>query len=49
MLKVIGAQPRNFGGRAGFLEWKHFDKDFMLDIQKGSAGKNVLVFSSRYS
>ena len=49
-LKVTGAQPGMFQGRTGFLEWKHFDKQFMHDIQKkGSAGKNFLVFSSRYS
>ena len=44
-LKVTGAQPEIFLGRAGFLEQKHFDKHFMNDIQKkGSAGKNFLVF-----
>ena len=49
-LKVTGAQPEIFQGRTGFLEQKHFDKHFMHDIQKkGSAGKNFLAFSSRYS
>ena len=49
-LKVTGAQPRTFWGRTGFLELGHFDKHFMHDIQKkGSEGKNVLVFSPRYS
>ena len=49
-LKVTDAQPGIFQGRTGFLEQKHFDKYFMHDIQKkGSAGKNFLVFSSRYS
>ena len=49
-LKVAGAQPEIFRSRTGFLEQKHFDKHFMYDIQKkGSAGENVLVFSSRYS
>ena len=49
-LKVTSAQPEIFHGRTGFLEQKYFDKHFMHDIQKkGSAGENVLVFSSRYS
>ena len=49
-LKVTGAQPEIFWDRTGFLEQKHFDKHFMHDIQKkGTAGENVLVFSSRYS
>ena len=49
-LKVTSAQPGIFQGRTGLLEQKHFDKHFMHDIQKkGSAGKNLLVFSSRYS
>ena len=49
-LKVTGAQPEIFQGRTDLLEQKHFDKHFMHDIQKkGSVGKNVLVFSSRYS
>ena len=50
-LKVTGGQPEIFQGRTGFLEQKHLDKHFMHDIQKkgSSAGKNFLVFSSRYS
>ena len=49
-LKVTGAQSGIFWGRTGFLKQKHFDKYFMHDIKKkGSAGKNLLVFSSRYS
>ena len=49
-LKVTGKQPEIFRDMIGFLEQKHFDKHFMHDIQKkGSAGENVLVFSSRYS
>ena len=49
-LKVIGAQPGIFWGRAGFLEQQNFDKHFMRGIQKkGSAGKNINAFSSRYS
>ena len=49
-LKVAGAKPGIFGGRTGFLKQKHFDKHFMYNIQKkSSAGKNFLVFSSRYS
>ena len=49
-LKVTGAQTGIFGGRTGFLEQKHFDKNFMHDIQKkGFTGKYFLVFSSGYS
>ena len=49
-LKVTGVQPVIFRGRAGFLEQRHFDKHFMHNIQKkGAAGKDSLVFSSRYS
>ena len=49
-LKVTGAQPVIFRGRAGFLEQKHFDEHFMYDIQKKwAAGKDFVVFSSRYS
>ena len=49
-LKVTGAQPGIFRGKTGFLVQKHFDKHFIHDIQKkGFAGKNFLVFSSRYS
>ena len=33
-MKVAGAQPGNFRGRADFLEWGHFHKHFMCDIQK---------------
>ena len=45
MLKVTGAQPRIFGGRADFLEWKHFDKDLMLDIRV--TGAQPRIFGGR--
>ena len=38
-----------FSGQDKFLQQKHFDKHFMHDIQKkGSAGKILLIFYSRY-
>ena len=52
-LEITGAQPGIFRGRTGFLEQKHFDKNFMHLCtliktsalqKKGSAGKNFLVF-----
>ena len=41
---------RIFRGRAGFLEWRYFDKPFMCDTQKKDpAGRNFGVFSPRCS
>ena len=43
-MRFIGAQ-----GRTDFLEWGHFDKHFMYDIQKkDSTGKKFCVFSPRF-
>ena len=40
-----------FRGRGGFVESGHFDKYFVKKTQerKGPAGKNLGVFSPRYS
>ena len=44
-MKVTDAQPRIFRGKTGFLEERHFDKNFMHDIEKkGSAGKIFMFF-----
>ena len=34
--------------RTGFLEYRHFEKHFMYDIQKGSTGKMFRGFSPRH-
>ena len=33
-MRGTDAQPGNFRDRSGFLEYGHFDKHFMYDIQK---------------
>ena len=44
------AQPENFQCREGFLELGQLDKPFVRNTRrKGPAGKNVGVFSPRYS
>ena len=43
-LKVTGAQPGIFRGRTGFLEQKHFDKQFMHDIQKKGPAEKISLF-----
>ena len=44
-----GAQPEIFHGRGGSVELWHFDKPFVKNTRKGSAGKNFGAFSPRYS
>ena len=42
--------PEIFQGNGRFVELRHFDKNFVKSRRKkGSAGKNVSVFSPRYS
>ena len=38
-VNTSGAKTGTFGERGGFLEWRHFDKGFVDNIQKNdSAG-----------
>ena len=44
-----GAQREMFQGRGGLMGLRHYYKHFVKNnTKKGSAGKNVEVFSSRY-
>ena len=48
-LTKTGAQLEIFQSKGGFAELGHFGKDiFKTTRQKGSAGKNLGVFSPRY-
>ena len=38
-----GAQPEIFQGKGGFVDLEHFDKHFVKNTKKDSAGKNVDV------
>ena len=49
-VSLPGAQPGIFLGRGVFLEYGHFDKNFMYDMEKkGAAGKNFDIIFRRYS
>ena len=49
LLLKAGTQPELFQGRGGFVELGHFDQLFVKNTKKGSAGKNFVAFSTRYS
>ena len=47
---MAGAQPEIFQGKGGFVEFGHFDKNFVkITRKKGPAVKHLGVFSPRYS